>query len=72
MGNRSTKIQDPKANVINEIEIDQKQVNTERMEICLVIITIFTVLTFALRVYAIHNKNLKKRYMSRANNLDRA
>lgn len=57
MGNKSTKIQDPKANVINEIEIDQKQVNTERIEICLVIITIFTVLTFALRVYAIHNKN---------------
>lgn len=71
MGQKSSKIENPNANVINEIEVGQGTVNLERIEICLMIIAILTILDFALRIYSIHNRKLKKKYMSRANDLDK-
>lgn len=59
------------ANVVNEIEVGQGTVNMGTIEICLIIIATLSVFDFALRLYSLHNTNLKKIYMSRENNMDR-
>lgn len=71
MGQRSTKIDRANANVINEIEVGHNEVNLETIEVCLVIITILAILNVGLSIYSMHNRKLKKKYMSRANNLDK-
>lgn len=66
-----TKLDRPTANVINEVEILQDKINLNRIEICLIIITVLIGLNFLLRIYTLHNKRLKKKYLSKANDLDK-
>lgn len=71
MGKPLSKIENPSANVVNEVEVVQGNVNLELIEFCLIIITLLISLNSVLRVYALHNNRLKKKYTSRANDLDR-
>ena len=66
-----TKLERPTANVINEVEVLQNKINLNKIEICLIVITILIGLNFVLKVYSMHTRRLKKRYSSRANELDK-
>lgn len=66
-----TKLDRPTANVINEVEVLQDKINLNKIEICIIIITIIIGLNFLLRLYSMHSRRLKKRYSSRATELDK-
>lgn len=66
-----TKLDRPTANVINEVEVLQNKINLDKIEICLIIVTILLGLNFVLKVYSMHTRRLRKRYSSRANELDK-
>lgn len=70
MGKEQSKIVKPNANVVNTVEVTEN-INLKQIEICLIIITILLGLQFIYQIYAIHHKNLKKKYVSRANDLDK-
>lgn len=70
MGQSQTKLDKPAANVINEVEISQDKLNLNKIEICLLIITILLGISFALKIYSMHTRRLRKRYSSRANELN--
>ena len=53
-------LEKPAANVVNEVEVLQIKINLDKIEICLTIITILIGLNF-----------VRKRYSSRANELDK-
>ena len=71
MGNEESKIVNPKANVINEITVMHEDHELFVIEICLVLISILMCLNLAMNIYSMHNKRLKKRYLSRGNSLDK-
>lgn len=68
MGKTLSKVDKPNANVVNEVVVNT---GLNLVEICLIIITVITLLILALKLYAMHNKKLKKKYMSRSNELDK-
>lgn len=57
----------PKANVVNEVKITEEHPNLGTIEIYLLIITIVIVINFLIRMYQMHKKNIKKQYLSKAN-----
>lgn len=71
MGGRTSKITNPTANVVNEVTVIPEGDKLFLIELCLIVMTIITCLSFALHIYSMHNKILKKKYLSRANNLDK-
>lgn len=71
MGKHQSKIKDANANVINEVDIENNSTDLSKIEICLYILTILIGLKFVLQLYKINHKNLKKKYLSRSNDLDR-
>lgn len=71
MGGRTSKITRPTANVVNEVTVIPEGDKLYLIELCLIILTIVTCMSFGLHIYSMHNKILKKRYLSRANNLDK-
>ena len=66
-----SKLNRPTANVINEIEVGQEKINLNKIEICLLIITILIGLNFVLKIYNMHTRRLRKIYLSRANDVDK-
>lgn len=71
MGKQQSKLVRPNANVINEVKVVERELSLFQIEICLILITIFLGLSFALKIYSMHNKILKKKYILRANSMDR-
>lgn len=71
MGNPESKLEKPNANVINEVEIKEDKINLQTIEICMIIITIVSIINLALHVFALHNKKLKKKYISMGNQLNK-
>ena len=69
MGQQQAKVETPNANVVNDIEIID--INLKTIETCLIILTAVVLASFALNIYSMHNKQLKKRYTSRATDLDK-
>lgn len=68
MGQEQSKIVKPNANVVNEVKVVEREVNLFKVELYLVLLTAFVCLNFALKVYAMHNKILKKKYLAKASN----
>lgn len=66
----SSEAKDNTANVVNNVRIIDHTDDINALWILLLIITIVLVLQFLLTIYVKHNKIIKKRYMSRANQLD--
>lgn len=71
MGGTESKINHPNANVINEVKIAYREMDLRKIEFCLYIIVVLIGLRTILHIYAMHHKTLKKKYISRANDLDR-
>lgn len=72
MGNRETKIVDPKANVINEVIVEQKNNNgIDQIKLYLLIITVILGIELVLKLYKMHNKRIKKRYIGQINEVER-
>ena len=65
MGSWGSKVEKPVANVVNKVEIEEQNGITF-IECLMLIITVILTLQFILKLYSIHKKTLKKKYMSRA------
>lgn len=69
MGKPNSKLENPNANVINEVEIEQdRSPDQSTIQLYLLIITVCVCLNFFLKVYSLHNKRLKKKYTVNSNN----
>jgi len=60
---------DSTANVINKVE--SSNINLYWVHILLIIIVVIMCTTFFYKIYNMHNKCLRKRYMSQGNDLDK-
>jgi len=70
-GSDDSQTKDNTANVVNNVKIVDHTEDIQALWVLLLILTITSVAQFLLTLYIKHNKILKRRYMSRANNLDR-
>lgn len=70
MGNTKSQIDKANANVINEIEVGET-IDLSRIEKYLAVIVVVMLLNLAVHIYGIHRRRLKKRYLSRATDLNR-
>lgn len=71
MGGKQSKITDPAANIVNEIEVNQEMANFALIETTLVIISVLMCLSVALKLYSMHNKMLKRKYLNRINSVEK-
>lgn len=71
MGKEQSKIANPKANVINEVVVEQKDNGFEQIKLYLLIIAAVAVIELALKLYGMHNKRIKKRYTGQVNEIER-
>lgn len=71
MGRPHSKVENPNANVVNEVIIDNDMTDLYEIKIYILLVAIIAILNLALKVYAMHNKRLKKKYVSRATDLDK-
>lgn len=71
MGKQQSKVVKPNANVVNEVVVENNTHELDTIKLYLLLITIILSINFALGIYAMHNKRLKKKYYSRANDLDK-
>lgn len=71
MGNQEAKLTNPKANVVNEVVVEQKDNGFEQMKIYLLIITVILAIELALKLYRMHTKGLKKRYIGQVSEIER-
>lgn len=71
MGRPHSKVENANANVLNEVVIDNNNQDLFEIKIYILLVAIITVLNLAFKIYAMHNKKLKKKYISRANELDK-
>lgn len=71
MGEQQSKVVKPNANVVNEVVVENNTPELDTIKLYLLLITIILSINFALGIYAMHNKRLKKKYYSRANDLDK-
>lgn len=69
MGLVDVKTVDSTANVINKVE--PNNIDLELVNILLIIIVVIMCSNFFYKIYKLHNKCLKKKYMSQANDLDK-
>lgn len=71
MGAQKSKIEKPNANVINNLEIIDHTTQLDSIWYLLLIITVISVANLSIRIYLLHKRSLRKRYISRANELDK-
>lgn len=71
MGGRQSKITEPTANLFNEIEITQEAPNSAIVEVTLIMITVLLGLNLALKIYGMHIRRLKRRYLNRMNSVEK-
>lgn len=71
MGKPQSKIVNPNANVINNVEIVDHTAHIDSLWYLLLILTVLCAVNLLLKVYLMHKRSIKKRYMSRGNDLDK-
>lgn len=72
MGQPESKVVKPNANVVNEVIVENNySKDLDAIKLYLLLISIVLSTNFILSIYAMHNKKLKKKYSSRANDLDK-
>jgi len=69
MGLIDTKTVDSTANVINKVEVENKDLGI--VTTLLIIIVVIMCANVFFKIYKLHNKCLKKKYISKANDLDK-
>lgn len=70
MGKEQSKIVNPKANVVNEVEVVENNTSGS-LPFLLWIIIILLSIQIGLKVFLLHKKSLKRRYMARAMSMDK-
>lgn len=68
MGKEQSKIENPKANVVNEVEVTETN-DSPSLQFLLWIIIVLMSLQIGLKIYLLHKKSLKRRYLTRATDL---
>lgn len=71
MGGSESKIEDPNANVVNNIEIVDHTQHLNAIWYLVLITLIISSLNLFLALYKLHKRSLRKKYMSRANDLQK-
>lgn len=71
MGGNPTKISNPKGNVINNVEIVDHTPHIDSLWSLILISVILQALNLLLKLYLMHKRSIKKRYISRGNDLDK-
>lgn len=68
MGKEQSKIENPKANVVNEVDIIENKESTSVPYLLWIIISLL-VMQVAIKIFLLHKKSLKRKYMTRAASL---
>lgn len=71
MGGKESKIENPNANVVNNIEIIDHTSQLDSLWYLLLISTVLCAVNLLLKIYLLHKRSLRKRYVSRANDLEK-
>lgn len=71
MGTKQSKIRDPNANVINNIEVVDHTSHLNAIWDLVMATLIISLLHLVITLYLMHKRSLRKRYSSRADNLDK-
>lgn len=71
MGGQKSKIERPNANVVNNVEIIDHTNQLDSLWFLLLISTILSAVSLLIKIYLLHKRSLRKRYASRANELDK-
>lgn len=71
MGAKESKIEDPNANIINNVEIVDHTNHLESIWNILLITVILSATNLLIKIYLLHKKSLRKRYISRGNDLEK-
>lgn len=71
MGKTQSKVEKPNANVINNVKIVDHTQEINSLWLLLLILIILSTINLLIKIYQLHKKSLKKKYSSRADNLDK-
>lgn len=71
MGKTESKLEKPNANVVNNLEIIDHREQINSLWILLLILIIITAVNLIMKLYILHKRSLRKRYASRATDLDK-
>lgn len=71
MGHRNSKISNPTANVVNNVEVVDHTTQIDSLWYILLASTTLSAVDLLLKLYLLHKRSLRKRYTSRADNLDK-
>lgn len=71
MGGTKSKIEITNANVINNVEVIGHTPEINSVWLLLLILTIISAFNLILKLYILHKRSLRKKYASRADNLDK-
>lgn len=71
MGGQPTKLANPRANVINNVEVIDHTPHLDSLYSLILILVVLTALDLLLKVYIMHKRSMRKTYLSRGNDLDK-
>lgn len=71
MGGQPTKLANPRANVINNVEVIDHTPHLDSLYNLILILVVLTALNLLLKVYIMHKRSMRKTYLSRGNDLDK-
>lgn len=71
MGGQQTKIKDPKANVINNVEVIDHTPHLDSLYNLMLVLVVISSLNLFIKVYIMHKRAMRKTYLSRGNDLDK-
>lgn len=71
MGKTESKIENPNANVVNKVEIVDHSKEINSLWVLTLILVIIAATNLLLKIYIFHKRSLRKKYTSRANDLDK-
>lgn len=71
MGQPESKLEKPNANVITNVEVVDHTARIDSLWFLLLCITVMTGANLTLKLYLLHKRSLRKKYASRADNLDK-
>lgn len=71
MGGKNAKFENPKANIINNVEVIDHTSELNSLWYLLLISVAISAVSLLLKIYILHKRSLKKAYISRANNIEK-
>lgn len=71
MGGKNAKFENPKANIINNVEVIDHTSELNSLWYLLLILVAISAISLLLKIYILHKRSLKKTYISRANNIEK-